>query len=229
MDEASGFLDEFRLRAVVAPASKALLAPGQNPITFEGLLNRIGTVAGVITDAGLTRNDVVTVVMPDGPALLSTILGVASIAICAPLDPALRIAETESYLRDLGASALIIDRTANLGVEEIACNLGIAVLDFERSLGPSGSASQAEQARASDTALVLKTSATTGKPRLVPLTHANLRAMAANTLRILHLTPEDRFRSMMPRFHLTGLLSRSHSYSPAEASSRRLDSIRCGS
>jgi oxalate---CoA ligase len=161
----------------------------------------------MVTDAGLTRNDVVTVVMPDGPALLSTILGVASVAICAPFNPALRNAEMESYLRDLSASALIIDRTVDLQVREIACRLGMAVLDFERSLGVSGPASQAGQAQASDTALVLQTSATTGKPRLVPLTHSNLRAMAANTLRILHLTREDRFLSIMPLFHLTGLLS----------------------
>ncbi len=34
LDEEIGFLDELRLRAVAAPALKALLAPGQNPITF---------------------------------------------------------------------------------------------------------------------------------------------------------------------------------------------------
>src|SRR5579883_1366030 len=62
-------------------------------------------------------------------------------------------------------------------------------------------------AAATDIALVLQTSATTGKARTVPLTHANLAAMAENTRRTLRLDSSDRFLSMMPLFHLQGLLS----------------------
>ena len=70
LDDGRGFLDDLRLRAVEAAASKALLAPGQNPITFDELSNRISAVAVMVTDAGLRRDDVITVVMPDGPELL---------------------------------------------------------------------------------------------------------------------------------------------------------------
>ncbi len=206
-DGGSGFLDELRLRAAAAPESKALLAPGRTPITFAGLANRIGAVAGMLTDAGLTRNDVVTVVMPDGPEMLSIVLGVASVAICAPVNPGLRKTEMEACLSDLCARALIIDQALNSPVGKLAGELGITVLNAERALGVSGPTSLADHGRASDIALVLQTSATTGVPRLVPLTHSNLRAMAANTREILHLTAEDRFLSMMPLFHLQGLLS----------------------
>ncbi len=161
----------------------------------------------MLTDAGLTRDDVVAVVMPDGPELLSIVLGVASVAICAPVNPALRNTEIESCLRNLGARALIINQALNSPVGEVAGSLGIRLLDAERALSVSGPTCLAQHGRASDIALVLQTSATTGEPRLVPLTHSNLRAMAANTRSILHLAAEDRFLSMMPLFHLTGLLS----------------------
>jgi acyl-CoA synthetase (AMP-forming)/AMP-acid ligase II/thioesterase domain-containing protein len=202
-----GFLDELRRRAAAAPESEVLLAPGRPSVTFAGLTKRIGAVAARLADAGLTRDDIVAVVMPDGPELLSIVFGVSSAAICAPVNPSLRKTEIECCLRDLGARALILDDTLNSPAGEVAGTLGIPVLDAEQALSASGPASLAEGGRASDIALLLQTSATTGEPRLVPLTHSNLRAMAANTREILDLTAEDRFLSMMPLFHLTGLLS----------------------
>ena len=207
LDGPSGFLGELRLRAAAAPQSEALLAPGRPAIAFAGLSSRIDAVAALLANAGLTRHDVVAVFMPDGPDLLSIVLGVASIAICAPVNPALREAEIASCLGGLGARALIVDAAFNSPAAEVAAQLRIPVLDAEQALSVSRPAFLARHERASDIALLLQTSATTGEPRLVPLTHANLAAMAANTRGVLHLTAADRFLSMMPLFHLTGLLS----------------------
>ena len=161
-------------------------------------------MAGLVTRAGVARGDVVTVVMPDGPELLSMILGVSSVAICAPVNPGLRDAEMEACWSDQGTRALILE-AGDARLEEIARKLGIAVLHADRGDPPA--MNLGEHARASDIALVLQTSATTGKPRMVPITHATLRAMAENTRRILRLAAEDRFLSLMPLFHLQGLLS----------------------
>jgi acyl-CoA synthetase (AMP-forming)/AMP-acid ligase II len=207
LDGGSGFFEELRLRAAAAPESEALLAPGRPAITFAGLSSRIDAVAGLLANAGLGRNDVVAVLMPDGPELLSIVLGVVSVAICAPVNPALRKAEIASCLSGLGARAVIIDAALNSPVGEVAGELGVSVLDAQRALSVSQPTRLAEHDRASDIALVLQTSATTGEPRLVPLTHSNLGAMAANTRGALRLTVADRFLSMMPLFHLTGLLS----------------------
>src|SRR5580658_5015323 len=92
-EEAKGFLDDLRLRAAVAPAANALVAPGGEAVTFEELSNRIAAAADVVTKSGLSRNDVVAIAMPDGPELLSIILGVSSVGICAPLNPTLHAGE----------------------------------------------------------------------------------------------------------------------------------------
>ncbi|MGA2597802.1 MAG: AMP-binding protein [Bryobacteraceae bacterium] len=207
LDDGRGFLDELRRRAKAAPESMVLLAPGRSPLTFAGLANRIHGVAAMLADAGLTRNDVVAIVMPDGPELLSIVLGVASAAIGAPVNPALRGTEMKSCLSDLGARAVIVDQSIGSEVGAAAGELGISVLNPERLLGFTGTTGLAEYGCPSDVAIVLQTSATTDKARLVPLTHANLQAMAANTQEILQLTAADRFLSMMPLFHLQGLLS----------------------
>jgi acyl-CoA synthetase (AMP-forming)/AMP-acid ligase II len=62
-------------------------------------------------------------------------------------------------------------------------------------------------ARGTDVALLLHTSGTTSRPKIVPLTHANLIASANNISRTLHLSPTDRCLNIMPLFHIHGLVA----------------------
>ncbi len=194
---------ELRLRASEAPHAIALLAPGREALTFGELCGAIDARVGALESAGLTRGEVVAVVMPDGPELLSTILAATSSCICAPVNPGLREAELERCLADLGAAALIVDPALDSPAREVARQLGIP------ELGNPGAGRIVPKQRACNSlncALLLHTSATTGRAKLVPLTHANLQAMAANTRQALALGPSDRFLSMMPLFHLQGLM-----------------------
>ena len=53
----------------------------------------------------------------------------------------------------------------------------------------------------------MHTSGTTSRPKLVPLTQANLCASAANIRRTLDLSPQDRCLNVMPLFHIHGLIA----------------------
>ncbi len=57
-----------------------------------------------------------------------------------------------------------------------------------------------------DVALVLHTSGTTSRPKIVPLTHRNVTASAANIVRTLRLSREDLCLNIMPLFHIHGLI-----------------------
>jgi hypothetical protein len=57
-----------------------------------------------------------------------------------------------------------------------------------------------------DVALLLHTSGTTARPKIVPLTHRNLSASARNIAQHLSLTPQDRCLNVMPLFHIHGLV-----------------------
>ncbi len=74
---------------------------------------------------------------------------------------------------------------------------------FIRSL--SDNRASAPLVRATEAALLLFTSATTGSPKLVPLTQANLHALAGRDIKVLPLSATDRFLSLMPLFHMQGL------------------------
>ena len=58
-----------------------------------------------------------------------------------------------------------------------------------------------------DTGLVLHTSGTTSKPKVVPLTHQNLTASALNIMNALKLTEADISLNVMPLYHIHGLVS----------------------
>jgi acyl-CoA synthetase (AMP-forming)/AMP-acid ligase II len=62
-------------------------------------------------------------------------------------------------------------------------------------------------AMADDVALVLHTSGTTSRPKMVPLTHGNLCASACNIARNLDLSETDTCLNVMPLFHIHGLVA----------------------
>lgn len=189
----------------MAPHAVALVTPGGDVLTFAGLQNRIAAIAQRINAAGIRPDDVVALVLPDGAKLMAGFLGIASVARCAVLNPALRSSEIHSILTNLGARAVFSDPAIASPAGDFARERGIPLLDIvsctrtDRRLPESPNSSQI--------ALLLHTSATTGRARIVPLTHSNLRAIAANSRLTLNLTSTDRFLSMMPLFHLQGLMS----------------------
>ena len=79
---------------------------------------------------------------------------------------------------------------------------GIFTLDF----GGPITAVAPEFAQDGDEALVLHTSGTTARPKMVPLTQANLTASAANIAASLELGSSDRCLNVMPLFHIHGLV-----------------------
>jgi acyl-CoA synthetase (AMP-forming)/AMP-acid ligase II len=58
-----------------------------------------------------------------------------------------------------------------------------------------------------DIALVLHTSGTTSRPKIVPLSHANVCASAVHISKSLLLTADDRCLNIMPLFHIHGLMA----------------------
>lgn len=205
-------------RAHQHPNSIAIAAPGYSPLSFADLYRHIEQVVSQLRASGIGRNDRVATILPNGPEMAVAFLGVASGATSAPLNPAYRAAEFEFYLEDLKAKAMLIAREMDSPARAAARSLDIPIfeLDFERG-GSAGAFSfrpantqplnQDTWADSDDVALVLHTSGTTSKPKLVPLTHTNLCTSAKNIARALALTPDDVCLNVMPLFHIHGLMA----------------------
>jgi acyl-CoA synthetase (AMP-forming)/AMP-acid ligase II len=162
---------------------------------------------------GIGRHSRIAIVMPNGPLAASTFLAVASAAIAAPLNPGYRKAEFEFFLSDLKADALIILSGMPSPAREVAAERGIRLLEITDRAGlpqfcqvPPSTTVSSNQSSPNYTALILHTSGTTARPKIVPLTHANLCASANNIQRWLNLSPTDRCLNVMPMFHIHGLI-----------------------
>src|SRR3989304_5333536 len=88
----------------------ALEAPGRRPMSYGELRAHVVETTFGLNSLGVGRNDPVAIVLPNGPAMASSFLAVASAATAAPLNPAYREEELEFSLGDLKAKLLFLER-----------------------------------------------------------------------------------------------------------------------
>ncbi len=203
-----------RAQSERAPDAVALTGLHGLPLSYSALGERLETVERELRGTGIGPEDRVAVVLDDGPDLAVTFLAIAAAAACAPLNPAYREQELAFSLSDLGATAVVVRARAASPARAVAERLGLVLLELEGRDGPSGTFSLRAHGRprasAQDrnaAALLLHTSGTTARPKLVPLTEANLCASAAAIARTLELCPDDRCLAVMPLFHIHGLIA----------------------
>ncbi|MBD3182749.1 amino acid adenylation domain-containing protein [Candidatus Poribacteria bacterium] len=210
------------------PDSKAILGIDKNPLTYGELFQQARYVINSLNAMGISRNDRVAIVLPNGPEMASTFLTIASAATSAPLNPNYRAKEYEFYLSDLQAKALVIQYGFDSPVVEVAKSLNVPVVKLIPGLTAGkftlengkipDSPLKSNSAQPEDVALVLHTSGTTSRPKIVPLTHINICTSAGNIKSALRLTPDDRCLNIMPLFHIHGLMGATLSTITAGAS-----------
>ncbi len=206
------------LLARAAPEGRAIGAPGR-PWLAHGALGELAreTVAA-LNAMGIGRNDRVAIVLPNGPEMAASFVAIASGATTAPLNPSYKAEEFDFYLADLHARALVILEGMDSPARAVAAARGVPVLDLRPgeaagafTLHPAvpltGTPAHAGPAQADDVALVLHTSGTTSRPKIVPLRHVNVTASAFHIGRTLRLAPDDRCLNIMPLFHIHGLMA----------------------
>ena len=210
-----------------ADSAPAIGAPEHQPLTFAGLRDLAGKTMVDLNAMGIGRNDRVAIVLPNGPEMAAAFVAVASCATTAPLNPAYRTEEFEFYLSDLNAKALVILKGMQSPALAVAAARGIPVValvaghkagDFTLEGATGASAASGGLAEAGDIALVLHTSGTTSRPKIVPLSHTNVTASAYHIGNTLALREEDVCLNIMPLFHIHGLIAATLSSIAAGAS-----------
>ena len=198
--------------------SVAIAAHEAKPLTYAALRALIDRTGRSLNDLGIGRGDRVAIVLPNGPEMATAFLCLASAATSAPLNPAYRQEEFAFYLEDLKARALIVEAGCASPALQAAAKLGVDLITLtpETEAGAGafrlagearGAAAQPGPAEARDIALILHTSGTTSRPKIVPLAHANIWTSARNIAATLELSASDRGLVVMPLFHIHGLIA----------------------
>jgi acyl-CoA synthetase (AMP-forming)/AMP-acid ligase II len=205
------------------PEHSALIGLNGLPLNYRGLLAQINRTVASLNSRGIGLQDCVALVLPNGPYLAAAFLAIAAGATCAPLNPGYRREEFEFYLKDLQAKALVVSEGSGSPAVEAAISVGVNVIELkprgpeapvgtfflrepDGSRGPGVGPARNAFAESCDTAMVLHTSGTTSRPKIVPLSGANICASAHHIARTLKLVPQDRCLNIMPLFHIHGLM-----------------------
>lgn len=198
----------------------AVGAPGRPGLTHGGLRTLARRTVTALNGMGIGLGDRVALVLPNGPEMATAFVSLACGATTAPLNPAYRAEEFEFYLTDLKARALVLLEGQESPARAVAASRGIPVIELipdpggpaggftlrpERPL--AGTPARDGFASAEDVALVLHTSGTTARPKIVPLRHVNITASAYHIGRTLELGREDVCLNIMPLFHIHGLIA----------------------
>jgi len=200
------------------PGAVALLAPDRRPITYAGLGIQLKELTALLRSEGVTSSSRVAVMLPNGPEMAAVLLGVVCCAVCVPLNPAYQAAELQHYLKDTGAGYVVIATAETGPVRAVAQNLGIRLLEIVLdSSAPAGQfiagSKRADAGKSNDPpqprdiALLLPTSGTTARPKIVPLSHANLVSSVGTIITHFGLSATDRCLNVRPLFHGNGLIS----------------------
>ena len=215
MTAAADTLLELLTRA--DPAAPALSAPGRPPLTHAALRRLIDATIAALNARGIGRNDRVAIVLPNGPEMASCFIACAAGVTSAPLNPAYRADEFQFYLSDLDAKALIVETGSASPAVEVARGLGVQVIELrpgeaagDFTLAPGADAQPSADggaARPEDVSMLLHTSGTTSRPKIVPLTQRNLAASASHIRDTLQFTGADCGLNIMPLFHIHGLIA----------------------
>lgn len=204
-----------------SPDAPAVLAPGRSALSYGALHQQISYVRGVLRSMGLDRHDRVAVMLPNGPELAVAVLGVAASTTCVPTNPAYGGEELDRYFADLRPRALITQ--VDSAARGVALSRGVRVVELSTTgdmqaglftltgdhgtlTSDHGSAPSHETVVPSDVALLMTTSGTTSRPKIVPLTHINICTAACSWGAALALTETDRCLNVMPLFHGHGLI-----------------------
>jgi acyl-CoA synthetase (AMP-forming)/AMP-acid ligase II/thioesterase domain-containing protein/acyl carrier protein len=200
------------------PDAFALLAPGRAPLTYARLYAEICENARLLRAIGISKEDRVALLLPNGPEAVLSFLATSAISVCAPLNPACTVNELDAALSLLKPKALIASPDLDVEKRALAAKHGIRMvtaapaLNCEAgifTLSVSATARRVSDVlpQPGDLALILHTSGTTSRPKLVGLTHEHLCRSAENIARALQLSSEDRCLNIMPLFHIHGIVA----------------------
>ncbi|MEO9649943.1 MAG: acyl--CoA ligase [Roseobacter sp.] len=199
------------------PDALAIGAPDSGWLSYGALRDLAGDVRAALHSFGIGRGDRVAIVLPNGPEMATAFFTIAQTAVTAPLNPAYRQDEYAFYLEDLQAKALVVMEGEEGPAVAAATQLDIAIIrlhapndavagQFSLTSTAIGNADTTPPGP-QDIALILHTSGTTSRPKIVPLLQSNVSASAEHIRASLDLASADRCLNVMPLFHIHGLLA----------------------
>jgi len=180
-------------------------------LSFEAAAASVAGVARALRAAGIRRGDLVVTTARTTPPYLLCWLGLATLgAVTVPVNPRSAPAELAGIVRQVTPRALITDAGLRWLVDAAGITTvpGLGVLDSDELLSLAAAATGRDRelpdagVGPGDLAVLIPTSGTTGRSKLVMQTH-RAYAMAGEGFPFwMELTAADRLMTSLPLFHI---------------------------
>ncbi len=225
---ASGLADVLRTRAEARPDAPLLVADDR-VLSYGEVDREADAFAAALHQLGVEPGDRVAVDLPNRPEFVVALLGAARLGcVVVPLNPGYTSRDLQYMLRNSEAVAVVtperyggtdylqlfesllfelpeLQYLVTVGEEDLWYDDRIFQFEDLVSSGRGRELPRVTVDPGSDTLAILYTPGTTGKPKGVELTHANLVETARATAGALGLRSEDVTLCSVPLFHIFGL------------------------
>jgi carnitine-CoA ligase len=176
-------------------------------LTFAAAAGRAAAVAAELGDSGIGPGDLVMLTARTTPEYLLCWLALATLgAITVPVNPSSPPAELAGLISQVRPRALLTDAALKLDAVALGDGPVRAVIDVnDLGAGRPGQplpASPAAKVRPDDLAVLIPTSGTTGRSKLVMQTHRAYALAAEGFPFWMELTAADRLMTSLPLFHI---------------------------
>jgi long-chain acyl-CoA synthetase len=204
-------------RAAAFYPSRTAVVDGALRFTYRALAERVHRLAGALASLGLERGDRVALLDWNSHRYLEAYYACAHANLAfMPVNSRLAPRELAYVLRDSDARVLLFSQPflpiweeAAAGASGLSHAIGLAlperppkVLDYETLLAEARPMTAPAAAEPDEIALIYYTSGTTGEPKGVCLTHANMYYGGMDGVVALAMTREDSWLHAGPLFHL---------------------------
>ncbi|EGD54065.1 long-chain-fatty-acid--CoA ligase [Gordonia neofelifaecis] len=202
------------LNLVEAAASRpehTALKCGDATYSYAEFDQAAAKVATLLADRGIEPGDRVGLMLPNVPEFAILFYGILRAgAVAVPMNPLLKSREIAYYLSNTTASLLFavpaFADEAKAGAEAAGAACVLADAELTAAIGAAAAQSEPVARDDFDTAVILHTSGTTGKPKGAELTHIGLHRNAEICVRTLFgAESDDVMMGCLPLFHVFGL------------------------
>jgi acyl-CoA synthetase (AMP-forming)/AMP-acid ligase II len=194
----------------------AIVAQSGLTLTYRQLRDEVTRAAEHLSSCGVRPGERVAMVYPNSLEAIVLFLAAAVAGTAAPLNPTYKREEFAFYLEDTQARVLLVPPDGFPAAREALPKGGTVIeagfdaggtLRLEPVSSPPLQRNALLEPKEDNVALVLHTSGTTSRPKMVPLRHRNLAASVANIIPSYRLTENDVSLCVMPLFHVHGLVA----------------------
>ena len=202
---------------------KTALIFGEHKMSYAELRGAAKKFASALVSLGVHKGDKVALMAPNVPQWVVAYYGILNAgATVVPMNPLFKVGEVSYYLDDSDAKALVVWESflgeAKKGFDEVPGCKDLIVMEapggsgapegtssFDGMLADNSAGFDPVQTMPYDTAVILYTSGTTGRPKGSELTHQNMWMNAFVTSeKLFGLEESDVILGTLPLFHVFG-------------------------